>query len=75
MRAGWCAARRRTPDSRVGVETWAQALLKWVLSDPRVTVAIPASSRAERVRANAAAGDGPWFDADQRDYVARLATA
>jgi aryl-alcohol dehydrogenase-like predicted oxidoreductase len=52
----------------------AQDLLKWVLSDPRVTVAIPASSKPERVRANAAAGDGPWLDEDERDRIARQAT-
>ena len=61
------------PLAEFGIETWAQALLKWVLSDPRVTVAIPASSKPERVRENAAAGDGPWLDAQQREHVARLA--
>jgi len=63
---------RRVPAGYDAV-TWPQALLKWVLSDPRVTVAIPASSKPERVRANAAAGDGPWLDPDERDFVARLA--
>jgi diketogulonate reductase-like aldo/keto reductase len=57
----------------LGVETWAQALLKWALSDGRVDVVIPATSRPERAAENAAAGEPPWFTAEQRDYVAGLA--
>jgi aryl-alcohol dehydrogenase-like predicted oxidoreductase len=56
-----------------GVATWPQALLKWVLSDPRCHVAIPATSRPERMAENAAAGDPPWFGAEERELVARLA--
>jgi diketogulonate reductase-like aldo/keto reductase len=56
-----------------GVETWAQALLKWVLSDPRVDLAIPATRHPERARQNAAAGNPPWLGSEERDYVARLA--
>jgi len=61
------------PLEKYGIHTWAQALLKWILSDPRVHCVIPATSHAERARENAAAGDPPWLDADARDYVARLA--
>lgn len=56
-----------------GVETWAQALLKWALSDERVDVVLPATKRPERVRENAKAGDPPWFGIDERRYVERLA--
>jgi diketogulonate reductase-like aldo/keto reductase len=55
------------------VTTWAQALLKWILSDPRCHVAIPATSQAERMLENAAAGELPWFGAEERALVARLA--
>jgi diketogulonate reductase-like aldo/keto reductase len=58
-----------------GVETWAQALLKWALSDPRVDVVIPATSRPERTAENAAAGSPPWFGREERALVERLAGA
>jgi aryl-alcohol dehydrogenase-like predicted oxidoreductase len=57
----------------LGVTTWPQALLKWVLSDPRCHVAIPATSRLGRMTENAAAGDPPWFGPDERALVERLA--
>ena len=67
------SAEQLAPLREFGVTTWAQALLKWILSDPRVHCAIPATSRAERMTENAAAGDPPWLDAEARAYVARLA--
>lgn len=63
------------PLASFGVQTWPQALLKWILSDRRCHVAIPATSRPDRMRENAAAGDPPWFGPDERAYVARLAQA
>jgi aryl-alcohol dehydrogenase-like predicted oxidoreductase len=71
---------RRTPSAEelaplqpFGVTTWAQALLKWILSDARCHVAIPASSHAARIAENAAAGEPPWFTNQERELVARLA--
>jgi aryl-alcohol dehydrogenase-like predicted oxidoreductase len=66
-------ARDLTPLAKFGVRTWAQALLKWIVSDPRVHAALPATSRAERATENAAAGAPPWFDTETREYVSRLA--
>jgi diketogulonate reductase-like aldo/keto reductase len=56
-----------------GIETWPQALLKWVLSDERVDVAIPATSKPGHVHENAAAGVPPWLGQEERDYITRLA--
>ncbi len=56
-----------------GIETWAQALLKWVLSDERVDLAIPATARPERTAENAAAGSPPWFGPGERALVEELA--
>ena len=55
-----------------GVNTWPQALLKWVLSDERCHVVIPATSDPGRVAENAAAGEPPWFGDEERALVARL---
>jgi aryl-alcohol dehydrogenase-like predicted oxidoreductase len=56
-----------------GIETWAQALIKWALSDDRVDVAIPATGRPERTVQNAAAGSPPWFGPEERALVEKLA--
>jgi aryl-alcohol dehydrogenase-like predicted oxidoreductase len=62
------------PLKAFGVTTWGQALLKWILSDARCHVAIPATTSPARMMENAAAGEPPWFGQQERDYVARLAT-
>jgi aryl-alcohol dehydrogenase-like predicted oxidoreductase len=60
------------PLAPYGVRTWAQALLKFILSDRRVSCVIPATSRPERMRENAEAGSPPWFEEEEREYVAGL---
>ncbi|HKC27963.1 MAG TPA: aldo/keto reductase [Jatrophihabitans sp.] len=58
-----------------GVTTWAQALIKWGLSDTRVDVSLAATARPERLAENAAAGSPPWFGPQERALVLKLATA
>jgi len=60
------------PLAPYGVRTWAQALLKFILSDRRVSCVIPATSKPERMAENALAGSGPWLDEGAREYVAGL---
>ncbi len=67
------AADRLQPLKAFGVDTWSQALIKWLLSDPRVSIVIPATTRPQHARSNAQAGDPPWFSSEEREYVARLA--
>ncbi len=72
-------ARREPPERSLkplhafGVRTWAQALIKWGLSDPRCSISIPATSKPGRTTENAAAGDPPWFGPDERVLVSKLA--
>ncbi len=47
----------------IGCTSWAQVLLKFVLSHPAVTCVIPGTSRAEHMADNAAAGSGSFPDA------------
>ena len=56
-----------------GLTTWAQALLHWGVSDPRVTVTIPATRKAGHAADNCAVGDAPRFDEAARARVATLA--
>jgi diketogulonate reductase-like aldo/keto reductase len=62
--AGWQDA--------LGVETWAEALLRWSLSDERVHVVIPATSSPGHAEANARAGLNPVFGSEERRLVERL---
>jgi diketogulonate reductase-like aldo/keto reductase len=49
--------------------TWAQFLLKFIISHPAVTCAIPATSNVAHVRENMAAAHGPLPDAATRDRM------
>lgn len=62
-----------TPLKAFGVNTWSQALLKWILSDTRCHVAIPATSSTLHMAENALAGSPPWFGHEEREYVLGLA--
>ncbi len=68
------SAAELAPLADFGVTTWAQALLKWGLSDRRCHTAIPATSSADHMHDNAAAGAPPWFGPEERAYVAGLAS-
>jgi aryl-alcohol dehydrogenase-like predicted oxidoreductase len=57
----------------IGVESWSQALLKWILSDPRTHVVIPATSKPDHAVSNAAAGRPPFLEEEQRALIERLA--
>ena len=76
------ALMRRWPDPAAlrpleafGIRSWPQALLKWVLSDERCHVAIPATSKPGRIAENAAAGNPPWLGPAERALVSELAGA
>ena len=54
----------------IGVSTWPQFLLKFIISHPAVTSAIPATRQVEHVRENKSAALGPMPDAAMRRRMA-----
>ncbi|TMD63661.1 MAG: aldo/keto reductase [Chloroflexi bacterium] len=56
--------------NELGVQTVAQAVLKWIASDERVSCVLTASRTPGRPTENGAAGDPPWFDRDQCERLA-----
>lgn len=59
---GWAAT--------LGCGSWAEAVLKFIVSHPAVTCAIPATSRVDHLRQNMAAARGPLPDAALRARIA-----
>ena len=55
----------------LGIETWSQFFLKWVISHPAVTCAIPATSNPDHVVENVGAMRGPLPDRDMRTRMVR----
>ncbi|WP_141688185.1 aldo/keto reductase [Bradyrhizobium paxllaeri] len=56
--------------AELGVSSWAQLMLKFILSHPAVTVAIPATTRVDHVRENLSAAAGPMPDTAMRQRIA-----
>ena len=52
--------------AELGIASWAQYFLKWIVSHPAVTCAIPGTGRPDHMRDNLAAGRGPMPDAAAR---------
>lgn len=52
--------------AELGIASWAQYFLKWIVSHPAVTCAIPGTGRPEHMADNLKAGFGPLASAAQR---------
>jgi aryl-alcohol dehydrogenase-like predicted oxidoreductase len=67
--------RHPSPDElkELGVDTWAQAVLKWIASDRRVSTVLTATTQVAHLRESARAGDPPFFNEEERELVARIA--
>ncbi|WP_235907736.1 aldo/keto reductase [Siccirubricoccus phaeus] len=64
---------RPLPDfaPEIGVRSWAQYFLKWVISHPAVTCALPATANPAHAAENVAAMQGPMPDRDMRARMLR----
>jgi aryl-alcohol dehydrogenase-like predicted oxidoreductase len=66
-------AQHPLPDwaSEIDCANWAQFFLKFVVSHPSVTCAIPATSRVDHLRENMGALTGPLPDQKMRERMVR----
>ncbi|MAY67857.1 MAG: aldo/keto reductase [Rhodospirillaceae bacterium] len=55
--------------AEIGAVNWAQVLLKWIVSHPAVTCAIPATTRVEHMTENMGAAAGPVPNAGLRNKI------
>lgn len=58
------------PLRRLGVSDMPQAILKWILSDPRITSVLPGTRRNDHLLANLRAGTPPWMSPEDRRMLA-----
>ncbi|HYR29100.1 MAG TPA: aldo/keto reductase [Thermoanaerobaculia bacterium] len=56
--------------AELGATSWAELFLRWVVSHPAVTCAIPGTSKVEHLRQNMRAGRGEMMDAAMRGKMA-----
>jgi diketogulonate reductase-like aldo/keto reductase len=56
--------------AELGIASWAQYFLKWIVSHPAVTCAIPGTGRPDHMKDNLAAGQGPMPDEKTRKRMA-----
>jgi len=55
--------------AEIGAQSWAQLILKFIISNPAVTCVIPATTRVDHVRENVAAARDPLPDAALRARI------
>ena len=65
---------RKLPDwaAQIGVTSWSQFLLKYVISHPAVTCVIPGSTKVEHLEENQRAARGPMPDEAMRKRMEEL---
>jgi diketogulonate reductase-like aldo/keto reductase len=56
--------------AELGIASWAQYFLKWIVSHPAVTCAIPGTGNPKHMKDNLGAGHGPLPDAAERKRMA-----
>jgi len=61
--------------AELGIASWAQYFLKWIVSHPAVTCTIPGTGKAEHMADNLKAGFGPLPDEAQRRRMAQAYAA